>query len=59
MHEHRLPREQREVIARGLAALRSNLREFYEGTRQERDALRAILRGLRWVRAYKDGELRD
>lgn len=60
-----LPIEQRRQIARGLAVIRARIRENYRtgGTarelREDRDALRATLRALRWVRAYTDGDLKD
>lgn len=54
-----LPIAQRRVIAEGLAMLRRSLRAAYEGTREERDTLRVILRALRWLNADKEGELRD
>lgn len=54
-----LTSDERAVVARALAAERRRLREFYEGTREERDELRVCLRALRAVGAYPDGELRE
>lgn len=50
---------QRTVLARAVSKERDRIREFYEGSREERDELRACLRLLRMAGAYKDGELRE